>query len=72
MSTLDILAAKSAPEDQTKWLSFCAHANDTAGIMELLFDKWLSRSLREYLAVSLANETDLAQSEDTARRFAHF
>lgn len=72
MSTLDILAAKSAPEDQTKWLSFCAHANDTAGIMELLFNKWLSRSLREYLAVSLANETDLAQSEDTARRFCAF
>lgn len=72
MSILDILAAKSAPEDQTKWLSLRTHAQDTAGIMELLFNKWLSRSLREYLAVSLADGADLGESEDTARRFCVF
>lgn len=33
MKTSELLAAKSSFEDNTKWLPFNVHANDTAGII---------------------------------------
>ena len=58
MDKLDLIAAKSERNDKTKWLSFKIHALDTAGIMEMLFNKWLSNAVRNYIIESLDISAD--------------
>ncbi len=69
MSQLDNLAAKSDRLDSNKWLPFKAHALDTAGIMENLFNFWLSGATREYLINELNVSLDREQGEEIARNF---
>lgn len=69
MSKLDLIAAKSDRLDSNKWLPFKAHALDTAGIMENLFNLWLSDATREYIISELNVSLDREQGEEIACNF---
>lgn len=69
MKILDMIAAKSDRNDKTKWLPYKTHAIDTAGIIGLLFDRWLSEAARRYITTSLAIGVDYEDSEYKAKMF---
>lgn len=69
MSKLELIAAKSDSLDRNKWLPFKVHALDTAGIMENLFNLWLSCATREYLISELNVSLDREQGEEIACNF---
>ena len=39
---LKLMIAKTDPVDSERWLPLWMHARDTAGVMEHLYDNWLS------------------------------
>ena len=53
MKNFDTIAAKSCHEDKNKSLSFKTHASDTAGIIEKLYQYWLSENIKNYLTEQL-------------------
>lgn len=57
MKTSELLAAKSSFEDNTKWLPFNVHANDTAGIIKRLFNKWIAQNVRRRLCAAIGIES---------------
>ena len=59
MKTSELLAAKSSFEDNTKWLPFNVHANDTAGIIKRLFNKWIAQNVRRRLCAAISDESDM-------------
>lgn len=69
MQDIDIIAAKSDRNDKTKWLPYKIHALDTEGIMELLYDRWLSKSVKCYISINLNVSYDIEESEYKARNF---
>lgn len=58
------IAAKSDRSDPTNWLPFQIHAEDTAGIMERLFYKWLPLSIQKYISDALALGFDADSREE--------
>ena len=58
MQNIDIMAAKSCENDPSKWLSFVTHSNDTADIIEQLFEKRLSDNERLFIAQNLGDFPD--------------
>lgn len=57
MKTSELLTAKSSFEDNTKWLPFNVHANDTAGIIKRLFNKWIAQNVRRRLCAAIGIES---------------
>lgn len=57
MKTSELLAAKSSFEDNTKWLPFNVHANDTARIIKRLFNKWIAQNVRRRLCAAIGIES---------------
>jgi len=53
MEIFNAIAAKSCYEDKNKSLSFKTHASDTAGIIEKLYQNWLSENIKNYLTEQL-------------------
>ena len=43
---LKLMIAKTDPVDSERWLPLWMHARDTAGVMEHLYDNWLSPSAK--------------------------
>jgi CRISPR-associated endonuclease/helicase Cas3 len=72
MNLLNVIASKSDREDPGKWLPFKVHSLDTAGIMRLLFLKWIPDSLRKYIAFSLNMSCNFEKSADKACDFCVF
>ncbi len=66
MSALEFkqIAAKSDRSDPAKWLPFQMHAEDTAGIMERLFYKWLPHSVQRSISDALALGYDADSREE--------
>lgn len=69
MQDIDVIAAKSDRNDKTMWLPYKIHNLDTEGIMELLYDRWLSKSVRYYISTNLNVSYDIEESEYKARNF---
>lgn len=46
---LKLLIAKTDPVDSERWLPLWMHARDTAGVMEHLYDNWLSPSTKRVI-----------------------
>lgn len=67
MHDIDLIAAKSDRNDKTKWLPYKIHASDTEGIMKLLYDKWLSKSVKDYISKNLNVSYDIEESDYMAR-----
>ncbi|MDE6780686.1 MAG: CRISPR-associated helicase Cas3' [Ruminococcus sp.] len=63
MQNIDIIAAKSDCNDKTKWLPYKIHNLDTEGIIELLYDEWLSESVKRYISTNLNLSYDIEESE---------
>lgn len=58
------IAAKSDRTDPAQWLPFQMHAEDTAGIIERLFYKWLPLSVQRYISDALALGFDADSREE--------
>lgn len=58
---IDIIAGKSNKDDNSKWLPFKIHSLDTMGIMGMLYDNWISTSVRNYLSnnINISNDSEL-------------
>lgn len=69
MQDIELIAAKSDHNDKTKWLPYKIHSLDTEGIMTLLYDKWLSESVRDYISINLNTSCDIEESKYMARNF---
>lgn len=69
MKSIDIIAAKSDGNDKTKWLSLKSHSMETAGIMGLLYNKWLPEATRQYVAKNLITSYDIEESKYIAGNF---
>lgn len=63
MQDIDLIAAKSDRNNKTKWLPYKIHNLDTEGIMELLYDKWLSESVKSYISTNLNLSYDIEESK---------
>lgn len=48
------LVAKTDPHDSERWLPLWVHACDTAGVMEYLYDNWLSPSAKRIICENLS------------------
>ncbi|MCM1508677.1 MAG: CRISPR-associated helicase Cas3' [Ruminococcus flavefaciens] len=69
MQYIDLIAAKSNCNDKTKWLPYKVHALDTEFIMERLYEEWLPKSSRRYIAINLNASYDIEESEYIAKNF---
>lgn len=69
MQGIDAIAAKSDHNNKTKWLPYKIHALDTEGIMELLYERWLSKSVRKYISINLNTSYDIEESDYIAKNF---
>ncbi|MDE6005724.1 MAG: CRISPR-associated helicase Cas3' [Oscillospiraceae bacterium] len=67
MQNINLIAAKSDYHDKTKWLPYKIHSLDTEGIMKLLYDRWLSESVRRYISINLNTSCDIEKSDCIAR-----
>lgn len=67
MQDIDLIASKSDCNDKTKWLPYKIHNLDTEGIMELLYDRWLSKSVKRNISKNLNVSYDIEESNNKAR-----
>ena len=58
------IAAKSDRSDSSQWLPFQIHAEDTAGMIERLFYKWLPLSIQKFISDALALGFDADSREE--------
>lgn len=69
MAVIYLMAAKSGPCEKNKWLSFVTHSEDTADIMCKLFDRWLSKHDKDYIAGYLGDYVDNDSAMKAVRGF---
>ena len=62
---MNALAAKSDRTDKSKWLPLIIHANDTAGVIKMLFNQWLPDQVKNELLKNIP--LHIASPNDTRR-----